>query len=214
MKETENIIQLIIYRIAFKVSPVFKFLKVTPNQISFISLLLNLVSCYFLFNKQITYFLIFWYLSHFLDYCDGTLARMTDNKTKILLRVDHFLDLIKISLTFSFVSYYYSSMDIWILNTFFLIIFFMSQLLSMEFAHQKNVINKTEVSVRKKRSSIRDIYNIFFTFDGHTLFIIGFMFVSYDLTRIIYAYLILLCMKTIITPLRYLITNSRQQQKK
>jgi len=83
----------------------------------------------------------------------------------------------------------------------------------MEFAHKKNLIEKTEVSVRKKWSFIRDIYNIFFTFDGHTLFIIGFMFVSNDLTRIIYAYLILLCAKTIITPLRYLITNSRQEKK-
>jgi len=210
MKKTENIIQLIVYKIAYGVSLLFKLLKVTPNQITLISLLLNFVSCYFLYNEQIKYFIIFWYVSHFLDYCDGTLARMTDNKTKILLRVDHFSDLIKISLTFSFVSFYYSVVDIWILNTFFLVIFFISQLLGLEFTNKNKIIKEKQNSLLKEGSIFRNIYNIFFTFDGHTLFIIGFMFVSIDFARIIYVYLILLCFKTLITPLKFLITHIRK----
>tara|TARA_B100001093_G_C26853209_1_gene1026120 strand:+ start:2535 stop:3170 length:636 start_codon:yes stop_codon:yes gene_type:complete len=210
MKETENIIQLIIYKIAFKVSLVFKLLKLTPNQITLVSFLLSFISCFFLLNNKVTYFIIFWYASHFLDYCDGTLSRITNNKTKILLRVDHFCDLIKISLIFTFISLYYSIIDIWLLNTFFLVIFFISQLLSNEFTYQKKILNEKNPSHQKKRSIFKEIYNIFFTFDGHTLFIIGLMFISTDLTRIIYAYLILLCIKTLITPLKFLLTNMRK----
>ena len=100
-------------------------------------------------------------------------------------------------------------MDIWVLNTFFLVIFFLSQIISLEFTSKQELTDKKIVSSFKKGSVLKNIYNIIFTFNGHTLFIIGFMFISLNHARVIYVYLILLSLKTLYTPLNYLINNKR-----
>ena len=92
----DNILKLFLYKTAFPFALMFRSLKFTPNNVTLLSFLICLVSNLFLLNGHSELFLVFWYLSHFLDYVDGTLARITDNKTKILLRVDHLSDLIKI----------------------------------------------------------------------------------------------------------------------
>ena len=206
-----NFIQLFTYRCAYFVSLSFKYLKITPNQITLASLILNFISCYFLLFNKIYYFLILWYVSHFLDYCDGTLARITNNKTKILLRLDHYSDLIKMSITFLSVALFYSTMTIWIFNTFFILIFFLSQILSIDYSTRLKFKSlKKPIQIFEKQVILKNIYNIFFTFDGHTLFLVGFMTLSENFAIIIYSYLILLSLKSCFTPLKYLINNYRE----
>jgi phosphatidylglycerophosphate synthase len=209
----DNIIQFLLYRSAFVVVHIFKFFKISPNQISFTSFILCIISCYFLYQNQITLFLILWYISHFLDYCDGTLARLTGNTTKILLRLDHFLDLIRIILTFLFIAIYFKSDDIWILTFIFISSIFISQILNLEY-DSKMKINakfKNKTLVNKNNIIIRHLYNVFFTLNGHTLFLIGFIFININFAMLILCYLILLNVKNMFGPLNYLIRNKRYE---
>lgn len=206
----ENYMQVLIYKLAYIFSHLFRFFNIKPNHITLLSFLLCLISCYYLFNENVIFFLIFWYLSHFLDYCDGTLARLTGEKTKFLLRLDHFVDLIRISITFTFIPIFYSSETIWILSMSFISTFFINQLISMEFDFKKkeSLIEKNEIFV-KKNYLFKHIYNIIFTFNGHTLFIIGLIFVSENIALYVFIYLIMLNIKNLISPLIYLLKNKR-----
>jgi len=206
-----NIVQFVLYRSAFIVVHIFKFFKITPNQITFLSFILGLISCYFLYINQITLFLITWYFSHFLDYCDGTLARLTGKTTKILLRLDHFLDLIRIIITFLFIAFYYKSDNIWILTFVFISSFFLQQILSLEH-NAKKILNpkfNNFFVVKKKNILFKHFYNVFFVFNGHTLFIVGLILVNENFAIIILLYLILLNLKNFYTPLNFLINNKR-----
>lgn len=208
----DNIVQFFLYSLAFVVVHIFKFFKITPNQISFISFILCIISCYFLYQNQITLFLILWYISHFLDYCDGTLARLTGKTTKSLLRVDHFVDLIRIVITFLFISLFYSSNIIWVLTIVFLSSFFLSQILSLEYNAKKQVNPnfKNIISINKKNVFFKHFYNIVFTFNGHTLFILGFILINDFFATFIYSYLILLNLKNLYSPLNFLIKTKRK----
>jgi len=209
----DNLVQHFLYKLAFVFSHIFKYFRITPNQITFSSILLCLISCYFLYNNQITLFLILWYISHFLDYCDGTLARLTAKTTKSLLRVDHFVDLIRIVITFLFISLFYNSNIIWVLTIVFLSLFFLSQILSLEYDAKKQVNPnfKYIISINKKNVFFKHFYNIFFTFNGHTLFILGFIFINDFFAISIFCYLIFLNLKNMYSPLQFLIKNKRKQ---
>ena len=208
-----NIIQFFLYRLAFVIAHFFKFLKITPNQISFSSFFLFLVSCYFLYNNQLTLFLVLWYISHFLDYCDGTLARLTGKTTKILLRTDHFLDLIRMIITFLFIAIYYKSDYIYILTYLFITTFFLQQVLSLEYDAKKTSNLKFIHNIKVKRTNIifKHFYNVFFVLGGHTLYIIGLIFINEKSAMIILLYMTLLNVKNFYHPLNFLINNKRKK---
>ena len=73
-------------------------------------------------NNDYKLFLICWYISHFLDYCDG-MARITNNRTKILLRVDHISDLIKLQITLICLCVYHGNHKVWLYFSMFNIIY-------------------------------------------------------------------------------------------
>lgn len=207
----DNIIQLIIYRLAFLTVQVFKFSKITPNQISFLSFILCIISCYALNNNQLNLFLVLWYISHFLDYCDGTLARLIEQTTKSLLRFDHTLDLLRIAITFISLAIFYEDNLVWILTSSFLSIFYFYQILNLEYSNAKYKVTSSVnlPNINKSNVLFKHIYNIIFTFNGHTLFIVGFSLISQNLMVCILLYLILLCFKNILKPLIFMIKTNR-----
>jgi phosphatidylglycerophosphate synthase len=98
-------------------------LKVSPNMITFISLLCGIAAAYFLFQNYLLFFL-FGLLHLFLDGLDGVVARKANKQTKLGIYLDLITDrlvnlalLIKISF---FLADYYV--------IFVIMIFFMSQL--------------------------------------------------------------------------------------
>lgn len=216
---SDNVFQSFIYFLAQKLSIFFKFLRITPNQISLFSFILCLYSCYLFVHKNISLFCITWFISHFLDYCDGTLARLTNNKTKILLRLDHTLDLIK----FSAVMYCFALINnfqpkILLLSYLILFILLMKEILELNV--KVSLLNKNKLSVPSQSSEIhlikrlkgnillKNLYNIFFTFNGHTLFMIPLL-VDHRLGVWVAVYLLFLLLKSAYNPLSYLISNLR-----
>jgi len=206
----DNILQHILYKISYPFSLIFSYLGLTPNNITCLSFFLCVFSGFFIIKNDHELFLICWYLSHFLDYCDGTLARITNNTTKILLRVDHLSDLIKLQITLISFSIYYSNIGVWICFSVFNIIFWISEVLSVQYKLESKVSNKTTNNSKFKSKVLKNIYNIFFTFDGHSLLLIGLTVINSKVFIIILIYYSFLLLKRTYTPLTYLSRNLRK----
>ena len=219
MHKSSNYLQYVIYKLARKVSLFFSFLKLHPNHISVLSFILCFLSCYFLLRKNdITAFTIIWLFSHFLDYCDGTLARITNKKTKILLRVDHTLDLIKFSFVVFSISSFYGNEIIYAVVSYSIIFsLLMKEIFDLNVKidrirrehfqnnFHKNYVVRTSI---KKNKLLNNLYNILFTFNGHTLFFLPLALNNeYGIYMLIY--ILLLLLKCSINPLMYLIFNDR-----
>lgn len=64
----------------------------TPNMLTTYSLITGLISCYFLYHKQLLLFSIFYFMSYFFDCADGHFARKYDMTTKFGDMYDHIKD--------------------------------------------------------------------------------------------------------------------------
>ena len=118
-----NQIVLIMFYLAYPLVILFEKLRITPNMVTFFSLVLGIVSILFLIIKNsTTHFMIFFFISQLLDYADGTLARKTNNINKSRIDVDHLTDVIKIFITLLGIAYYFNLKIIWILVTISLIL--------------------------------------------------------------------------------------------
>jgi len=206
----DNILQLIIYKTAFPFALMFKLLKFTPNNVTLLSFILCVISNFFLLNGQLKLFLVFWYLSHFMDYVDGTLARLTDNKTKILLRVDHLSDLIKIQITLICFCIHYNSLFVWLSFSTFNMIFWFSELLSQQHSYILKFNIDKPVKPILSNKIFRNIYVVFFTFNGHSLFLLGIALINSSLFMGLLIYYGILILKRIYSPMVYLSTNLRK----
>jgi len=205
-----NFLQHILYKISYPFAFIFSSLGLTPNNITCLSFFLCVFSGFFIIKNDHEFFLICWYFSHFLDYCDGTLARMTNNTTKILLRVDHLSDLIKLQITLISLSIYYSNIGVWICLSIFNIIFWISEVLSEQYKFESKSSNKIPNNSKFKSKVLKNIYNIFFSFDGHSLFLIGLTIINSKVFIIILIYYSFLLLKRTYTPLIYLSRNFRK----
>ncbi len=103
-KEVEEIIDLIIYRpVSFLIVKLIYPLRITPNEISVIALLMGLfagISYAFGSAEFYTIAAIFFFLCNTLDCVDGQLARLKKNGTKVGRIVDGFIDYVTAASTF------------------------------------------------------------------------------------------------------------------
>ncbi len=67
---------------------------VTPDQISLISFAFGLLSCWFIFSRNMIPALLFWILNRILDGLDGTVARVSDRQSDWGGYLDLMLDFI------------------------------------------------------------------------------------------------------------------------
>jgi len=215
-----NFILLLIYRIAYPFAVLLHTLKFTPNQITTTSIFFTILGFFSLTSSlNSIWFISFWSLAILFDFCDGTVARMTLNIGKTEFRYDHISDLLKISLIILGIGIHYNNYLVWVISFISVFIFLFSDLLNYQLDYalnKKEVKNNRKVSnklkhailnARLRNSSglvaiivkndtlfkvVKNIYTIFFTVNGHTLFI--FIFAQYSLAYALYAlfYFILL----------------------
>ena len=106
----KELFSMLIYRPAakFLMVNIFKYIKTTPNQITFFSLVLTIVSsCFFAFARY-PYMLIgvfFLHLGYIFDMLDGQYARYKGLSSKFGQWFDPFLDVIKAAFIFISLSY-------------------------------------------------------------------------------------------------------------
>ena len=106
----KELLSMLIYRpfAKFLLNRMFKNSNLTPNQISFISLVLVLIGCVFFAFSPYPYMLmgfLFLHLGYAFDMLDGVYARYKELSSKYGKWFDPFLDTIKVAFLFISLSY-------------------------------------------------------------------------------------------------------------
>ena len=196
------------YGCSYPFSYIFMKMRLTPNMLTWLSITCCIVACYYLFIKIISLFILFWSLSILFDFCDGTLARMTKNTRKTLLRFDHFSDLCKFSMIILFLAIYYNEYFYWVMSFICSFFYMFYTVLDHDVV---NLIIKNKSDNEVKSSRLRDNFGFikyitenqllfsiskivipFITINGHTLLLFILMPLDMGLALIALSYLIIL----------------------
>ena len=205
-----NFIMFYLYKITFPISIFFYKIKISPNVISIFSLLFGLTSSLFLLFNFKLIFTLFWLFSLILDFCDGTVARLSKTKSNLNFNIDHYFDLIKISFfffIFSFSNKNNITITLLILLIYFLLFFI--EILNTDLAHIRNGLNLTNVS--NKSSILYKVYTILFSFNAHTLFLFLLFQYNEHISIFLLSYLVLILTKNFTIKSYQLLTIKKTQ---
>lgn len=182
-----NVILLFLYVIATPLSKVFVWFKISPNAITIGSILAAIAAFISLIvHDGYLYFCVFWTISLHLDFCDGTVARMTGNINKTAFRFDHTSDIFKISLVLLGAGIFYNTLVIWILSATALFSFLFTAILNHDIGaynkmscfinapvtppkSEQNSDSNSLKSRLRKSVVILNLFTFFVTMNGHTL---------------------------------------------
>lgn len=90
--EYQNPIDNILLKICKQIAPFLYHNKITPNKITFLGLILGIISIYFFINKKYILSFTFLWLTYFTDCLDGFMARKYNQTTLFGDYFDHFRD--------------------------------------------------------------------------------------------------------------------------
>jgi phosphatidylglycerophosphate synthase len=207
---TYNPIMLLIYRITYPLSMLLNYFKIKPNTISFISLLFCFFSLFFIINHNSFLFSFFWMMSILLDFCDGTVARLSNIKSNFRFNIDHYLDLFKISLVILFFSIDFNDKLIWLISFLFILLLFFNEIIISDLTNNITINLITELKPKNNiYIYIKSLYTILFTFNAHTLFIFVIMILKPTFARFILLYLVFLLLKNFLINLTKLLKNEK-----
>ena len=96
--DVENPIDNIIIHIAEKGSPIYKELKMTPNHLTTISVMCNILSCMLLYKRKTYLSALIFLIGYYFDCADGFYARKYDMVTKFGDYYDHVNDNLRLIL--------------------------------------------------------------------------------------------------------------------
>lgn len=218
-----NDLLLLMYRLAYPFAVLLNKLHLSPNQITTQSLVCSILAFVALiYNDGWVWFSIFWSLMVLLDFCDGTVARMTDKISKTAFRYDHMSDIFKIYLVVLGVGIRNNDMLFWVLSSTLIFFYGYFEILAHDLKNitmRKQMIDSSAASAinpaRGKRirerffiigffmekfplivSRIKEIYKKIYvvlnTFNGHTLLFFFAFPVGGWVTKITLIYLIYL----------------------
>jgi len=113
----DNVLLLLMYRFAFPFSVLLNKFRITPNQITTLSIIFSILALLsLLYDEGWKLFVFCWGMSLLLDFCDGTVARMTGNIRKTAFRYDHISDLFKIFIVILAAGLRYDTQIVWLLS--------------------------------------------------------------------------------------------------
>jgi len=170
-----NLLLLAMYRFAYPFARLFYFLKITPNQLTGLSIVLAAgASATLVFKAYYSYYPLLWGLALLLDFSDGTLARMSDNQRKSAFKFDHSSDLFKVFLAIAGVGVFYDQMLVWglALAACFSFMFFMVLNHDLAVAKKRSAVEIDRHPGRDCRPGLlKAVYAAIFTINGHTLLV-------------------------------------------
>lgn len=138
-----NAVQLLLYRLAYPLAVLLNRLHLSPNQITTLSLATSVLAFIALAcDEGWGWFAIFWGITVSLDFCDGTVARMTGRISKAAFRYDHMSDLFKIFLLFPGTGIRYDDSLVWIVSTSVLFLYMYFTVLNHELNHVRKFAAK------------------------------------------------------------------------
>jgi phosphatidylglycerophosphate synthase len=207
----DNYVLLLMYRFASPFALALHRMKLTPNQITTCSLVFSMLAAWALaFDSGWICFAAFWWVSVLLDFCDGTVARMSNSVSKAAFRYDHMSDLFKLSLLFLAAALRYDDVDVWVISFIATFIFLYFNILNMELAgiyRRKPKIVHSEMPVGSRSRDryklvawlvrhdrlyfcVKSVYAAIVTVTGHTLLLFFVLPVSKEAAIGVFIYLI------------------------
>ena len=198
-----NPILYLMYGLSYPLSFLLNYFGISPNKITTLSMIFSLLAAVALIEISYLSFGIFWFVAILLDFCDGTVARMTDNFSNRAFDYDHMSDLFKMALIFLSISIYHSSELIWVLSFSSLFLLLYYTIINHDLTHfNKNkivnygsldrssgLINKAKKFINNNRL-FKFFFSLFMTIDGHTLFIFFLMPINKVFALVVLSYLI------------------------
>jgi hypothetical protein len=194
---SNNPLMVVMYRLAYPFSFILNRTGISPDQITTLSLLSAIMAFFVLIlHASIIWFILFWGIAVLLDFCDGTVARMSSRISTRAFCYDHMSDIVKISLVIVGVAIHFDDKTLWVLCSTFLFVHLYSEIVSHDL---KNLTERWEATnsqllpadvdsriVPRVRDrilvvhflvtrlplvyrSLLQIYVIMTTFNGHTL---------------------------------------------
>ena len=167
-----NYLMLLISYFAYPLTLVFVKLKIKPNLITCISLLLAIYASYQFILGHFKYFTIFWILSILLDFCDGQVARITKTINKTAFNFDSLSDLLKIFIIILSSAIYYNYQFYWIISCLSVFLFFFHEVLFVYLINLKKK-NSLFIGIFSNREFLKKILirivHFFLRIDGHSI---------------------------------------------
>ena len=214
----ENTLLWIMYRLAYPFSFVLYKLRFSPNKITTLSTIFALLAAIFLvMGYSKAWFLVFWSGSILLDFCDGTVARMSDNISKTSFRYDHMSDIFKVIIIMLSACIYYDSFFMWLISMSTSFFFMFYTLLNHELSNATKLLEIIKNKSKKQNSTAiviprsgilkfiktllpnkfilkiaRSFFIAFTTINGHTLLIFLLIPFSLEVTIISFSYITIL----------------------
>ena len=190
---SENFLIWAVYQLTKPVAKFFSFLGVTPNALTFCSLLLVGISNYFIIIQgRLMIFTLFWVIAIFLDFVDGQVARMTNKSRQHSFSFDHTGDLVKICSTFISIAVRYQSNYLWIMTSVSICMVLFSDRLNTDLAYALKDNSETSIiqQTKKRHFIATNVYTVFLTFNSHSLFLIPFALINARICAFLLAYFI------------------------
>lgn len=218
-----NVLLLLMYRFAYPFAYILYKLGLSPNQITTQSLVFTILAFFSLvYDEGWGFFCFFWGGAVLLDFCDGTVARMTNNISKSAFRYDHMSDLFKLSLIMLGTGLRYDQTMIWALALSATFCFMYFSVLNHEIASISRYAEKTanlskngEIPLQGSRLRDRNriiawvvkynwvgkvfwnSYSALLTINGHTLLLFFLLPLGSKFATVFFCYLILVSLVNI-----------------
>jgi phosphatidylglycerophosphate synthase len=175
-----NVLLAWMYRFAYPFAVMLSAMRLSPNQITTLSIAFTIAAAYILATGgDGRLFVLLWGLALLMDFCDGTVARMTNKVRKTAFRYDHTSDLFKFFLIILAVGLRYDDRVIWLfaLSALFLFMFYM--VINHDLSSVRRQLTQTVLSAHHQASDLRlagrgrrffkALYAALMTINGHTL---------------------------------------------
>ncbi|MBV5287129.1 MAG: CDP-alcohol phosphatidyltransferase family protein [Methyloversatilis discipulorum] len=168
-----NPLNRLLYAIAFPAAQAFVRFGITPNQITALSCIAAALAALALATGSAAWlFAIAWFTSVLLDFCDGTVARMTKQVSRTAFRFDHTSDLVKICAVLIAAASRYDVHALWVTCSVSVSVFMLYSALNHELkvARSRMQVACTAPGMPVRRSQVlRILHATFGTLNGHTL---------------------------------------------
>ena len=230
-----NLVLLAMYRFAYPFAFLLNRFGISPDQITTLSLLSSIAAFSALvLHASAGWFCLFWGVAVLLDFCDGTVARMSSRIATRAFRYDHMSDIFKMSLVVVGVAIRFDDVLLWILCSAFLFIHLYSEIVShdlkftLERSRVKIAMSSTTTScaieypaVQRLRdripmirilvtrlpfvfTTLQQLHVATTTFNGHTLLVFLILPIGGVITYTAMFYLTLLALRSCASDIRTL----------
>lgn len=191
----DNPVTWALYRVALPLAWLCNRLGISANLVSGVSLIAAVLGAICLVGLQSQFwFVLLWTISIVLDFADGTVARMSGRANQTAFRLDHTLDLVKITAGLVGVTAYWNTAQLWVIGMLTLASALIFTVLNHDLSCASGSVASSK-TVRHPTGSrpYRRLLEPLFTLHAGSLLLLALACLSCELAYAVLSYLLLLC---------------------